>query len=127
MLNLFRRRAALSPTLRQDLAEWQKLCPRTDPEAWVFPSERLVTAVSKDNWWRRSMLPVLEQLNLSCATFQVMRRTHASLSRRSGIDPKLVADQLSHGLGVNLDVYTKPDLSQRSAAVSRLEAEIIAA
>ena len=35
-----------------------------------------------------------------------MRRTHASLSRQAGIDPKLVADQLGHGLGVNLDVYT---------------------
>jgi len=33
--------------------------------------------------------------------------THASLSRQAGIDPKLVADQLGHGLGVNLDVYTR--------------------
>jgi hypothetical protein len=34
------------------------------------------------------------------------RRTHASLSRKAAIDPKLVADQLGHGIGVNLDVYT---------------------
>ncbi len=31
-----------------------------------------------------------------------MRRTHASLSRQAGIDPKLVADQLGHGLGVRI-------------------------
>jgi hypothetical protein len=35
-----------------------------------------------------------------------MHRTHASLSRKAGIDPKFVADQLGHGLGVNLDVHT---------------------
>jgi len=55
-----------------------------------------------------------------------MRRTHASLSRRAGIDPKVVADQLGHGLGVNLDVYTKSDLIQRKEAVKKLEVEVTA-
>ena len=45
-------------------------------------------------------------VNSTWATFQIMRRTHASLSRQAGIDPKLVADQLDHRLGVNLEVYT---------------------
>ena len=53
--------------------------------------------------------------------FQVMCRTHAILSRKAGIDPKLVADQLGHGLGVNLDVYTISDLTQRSESVNLLE------
>jgi len=52
---------------------------------------------------------------------QIMRRTHASLSRKAGIDPKLVADQLDHGLGVNLDVYTISDLTQRLESVNLLE------
>jgi len=52
-------------------------------------------------------------------------RTHASLSRKAGIDPKVVADQLGHGLGVNLDVYTKSDMAQRAAAVAQLESEVI--
>src|SRR5262249_50831465 len=47
-------------------------------------------------------------IQLEWATFQIMRRTHASLSRQAGIDPKLVADQLGHGLGVSLEVYTLP-------------------
>ena len=58
-------------------------------------------------------------------TFQVMRRTHASLSRKAGIDPKLVADQLGHGLGVNLDVYTIAGLDQRLAAVNILEQSMV--
>jgi len=53
------------------------------------------------------------QLALSPRVLKVTLRedargsTHASLSRQAGIDPKLVADQLGHGLGVNLDVYTR--------------------
>ena len=54
-----------------------------------------------------------------------MRRTHASLSRLAGIDPKLVADQLGHGLGVNHEVYTVAALDQRQHAVQALEATLI--
>ena len=73
------------------------------------------------------MEPKLKAAGLEWATFQVMRRTHAGLSRRAGIDPKVVADQLGHGIGVNLDVYTKSDLGQRSEAVRKLEDEIMMA
>jgi hypothetical protein len=60
-------------------------------------------------------------LSIETATVQVLRRTHASLSRKAGIDPKSVADQLGHGLGVNLDVYTISDLGQRLESVNLLE------
>jgi predicted HD phosphohydrolase len=44
----------------------------------------------------------------------------ANLPRKTGIDPELVADQLGHGLGVNLDDYSiRPD--QRVELVSLLE------
>jgi hypothetical protein len=54
-----------------------------------------------------------------------MRRTHASLSPNAGIDPKLVADQLGHGIGVNIDTYTIADLEQRLAAVNTLEQGLV--
>jgi hypothetical protein len=50
-----------------------------------------------------------------------MRHTNASLSRKAGIEPKLVADQLGHGLVANLDVYTISDLGQRLESVNLLE------
>ena len=59
------------------------------------------------------------------ATFQIMRRTHASLARARGIDPKLVAGQLGHGLGVNLEVYTVAALDQRQHAVQTVEAAML--
>jgi hypothetical protein len=37
--------------------------------------------------------------------FQVMRRTHATLTNALGISGKLVADQLGHSLDVNQNVY----------------------
>ena len=48
-----------------------------------------------------------------------------SLSRQAGIDPKLVADQLGHGLGVNLDVYTVAALDKRQDAVEVLESALV--
>ncbi len=121
------RTPAFSPSIKADVKQWRNLSLTTDADAWVFPSERLTTPLIRDNWWRREVEPKLKEVGLSWATFQVMRRTHSSLSRKAGIDPKLVADQLGHGLGVNLDVYTKSDLEQRTEAVTQLEAEILKA
>ena len=85
----------------------------------------LKTKCFDDRW--SNIEPKLKAVGLEWVDFQVMRRTHASLSRKFGIDPKVVADQLGHGLGVNLDVYTKSDLEQRALAVTKLESEVMAA
>jgi hypothetical protein len=39
-------------------------------------------------------------------------------TKKAGVDPKLVADQLGYGLGVNLDVYTIAGLDERLEAVN---------
>src|SRR5262249_14603559 len=117
------RTVALSSTTRTLLQQWRP--PVTDPEAWIFPSARTTTPLGRDNTWRRLIAPKLKPIGFDWATFQVMRRTHASLCRQAGIDPKLVADQLGHGLGVNLDVYTVADLDQRQQAGQTLGATII--
>src|SRR5205823_13379477 len=88
-----------------------------DPEAWIFPSAKITLPLGRDSAWRWFIRPRLKPLSLEWATFQIMRRTHASLSRQAGIDPKLVADQLGHSLGVNLDVYTVAALETRQHAV----------
>ena len=122
-----RRVAAFTPMIIAEMEEWKAVCPRVEPDVWVFPSERLVTPMSRDNCLRRNMSQKLKPLGLEWVDFQVMRRTHASLSRKAGIDPKVVADQLGHGIGVSLDVYTRSDLQQRTMAVTRLESEVMAA
>jgi hypothetical protein len=71
------------------------------------------------------MAPRLQTMHLEWATFQVMRRTHATRSRQVGIDPKLVAYQLGRGVGVHLGVYTIAALDQRQRAVEALEGSLL--
>ena len=115
------RQVALSPGTQQTLRLWRELTSDPGPDAWLFPTETSTRPITRDNLWRRYMLPRLEKLGLDWAGFQVMRRTHASLSRKAGVDPKLVADQLGHGIGVNIDTYTVAGLEQRLEAVKSLE------
>jgi integrase len=116
------RTMALSADTLADLAEWLPSLLDQSPEAYLFPSERQ-TPLSKDNLWRRNVLPRLQSIGLGWATFQVMRRTNASLSRKAKVDDKVAADQRGHGLGVSLEVYSLSDLEQKIEAVNRLEAE----
>ena len=95
------------------------------PEGFVFPSEALITPMSADNLWRRIMQPKLEKIGLGWATFQVLRKTNASLSKKSGVDPKVASDQRGHGIGVSMDVYTSSDIGQKRAAVNKLEAAVL--
>jgi len=59
---------------------------------------------------------------LDWATFQVLRKTNASLSKKAGVDPKVASDQRGHGLGVSMEVYTSSDMEQKRAAVNQLDA-----
>ena len=40
----------------------------------------------RDNIWRERMHPKLKPVGLEWATFQVMRRTFATLSKAAGVD-----------------------------------------
>lgn len=51
------------------------------PAVYLFPTEG-ETPLRRDNVWHRDMRPELEPVGLEWATFQVPKRTNASLSRR---------------------------------------------
>jgi integrase len=116
---------ALSSSTRRLIDQWHRQQDGADPETWVFPSEKITTPLGRDSAWRWQIRPRLKTIGLEWITFQILRRTHASLSRQVGIDPKLVADQLGHGLSVNLDVYTVAALEPRQHAVEALEASLV--
>ncbi len=71
------------------------------------------------------MQPALEAVGLGWATFQVLRRTNASLCRKAKVDGKAAADQRGQGLGVSLELYSHSDLQQKSAVVEKIESEVI--
>lgn len=119
------REGAISEGTLSLLRDWAELAEDPSPDGFVFPSEKLTTPLSPDNLWRRSMQPKLEKAGLDWATFQVLRKTNASLSKKAGVDPKVASDQRGHGLGVSLEVYTSSDLEQKRAAVKKLEAAVL--
>lgn len=119
------REVAISDRTAELFKVWRDLAEDPSPEGFVFPSEALTTPLSADNLWRRTMQPRLEQASLGWATFQVLRKTNASLSKKYGVDPKVAADQRGHGIGVSMDVYTSSDLEQKRAAVNKLEAAVL--
>ena len=120
-----KREVALSGSTRQLIEQWRQERGNPEPDAWVFPSTKRTRPLERDSAWRWLVRPRLKMVGLDWVTFQILRRTHASLSRQVGIDPKLVADQLGHGLGVNLDVYTVVALEKRQHAVEMLEASLV--
>ena len=121
------RTVAIPPKTAHRLKEWMELVNLNNPNAWVFASENASKPMWRDNVWYRHMKPLLDPLGLSWATFQVLRRTHASLGHDAGIDPKVSADQRGHGIGVAIDVYTKAALSRRAEAAEQLENAVLTA
>jgi integrase len=118
------RRAALSHGVLYALEQWKARSLNTNPEAWVFPSERN-TPLSRDNLLRRSIIPKLKSVGLAWVNFQVMRRTHSTLMNNMGVEGKLVADQLGHSLDVNQNVYTKSPVERRKEFVDQLERSLV--
>jgi integrase len=111
----------------RDIADWKNVCPSVEPEAWLFPSEKLTTPFSRENCWQRNLGPRLKTNGLGWVNFQVMRRTHSSLMWDLQVDPKVTADQLGHSVDVNQNVYTQANLNRRLEAVRRLENACLAA
>lgn len=118
------RQAALSEGLLVEIESWRMMAVESRHDGWVFPSERM-TPLSKDNWWNRVMCPALKRVGLEWATFQVMRRTNATLMKALGADGKLVADQLGHTLDVNQNVYTQSSVESRLVIVNQLEQRLL--
>lgn len=115
------REVALSKGTASLLTEWVSSLSNRGPEAWLFPSETGSTPVGRDNIWRRNIQPVLAKAGLAWATFQVMRRTFATLSKQAGVDAKIRADHMGNSVDVNENEYTLTSFDQRQEAVRKLE------
>jgi integrase len=118
------REVALAEGLQCLMSRWKGMSADSGPSAWVLPSEKLKTFLSKDNCWRRHIGPRLDPVGLDWVNSQAMRRTHSSLMKDNNADPKVVADQLGHSLDVNLNIYTQSALSLRKQAVNALESTL---
>jgi integrase len=119
------RQAALPKGVLGEIEAWRAISLVTNDDAWVFPSERLTTPLSKDNCWNRNIKPKLAEAGPSWANFQLMRRTHSTLMGDLGVDAKLVADQCGHTLDVSQNVYRQSPVASRLPAVNQLERKLL--
>jgi hypothetical protein len=81
---------------------------------WWSPSN----ALRPYNVLRRWIHPSLEPLELDWINFAFLRRSHSTLHEERGTDPKIIADQQGHGLGVHLAKYVDTSVARKREAVS---------
>jgi len=119
-----KRTVALPKGTQQLLELWIERAFISDPEQWLFPSERL-TPLTRDNYWNRQLKPKLEAIGLGWATFQVMRRTYATWSKQVGVDAHTRSAQMGNTVNVNENEYAVATFEQKLAAVEKLETAVI--
>lgn len=105
------------------LTVWIESLPDRTATGWIFPSERIDRPLLPDNVLRRCVYPRLEPLGLDWINFAVLRRSHSTLHKEKGTDPKVIADQQGHGLGVHLSDYVDSSLAIKREAASALWAD----
>jgi integrase len=120
--DISRRTAAIAPETAALLVCWLQDAVELKPEAYVFASEAR-TPLRPDNVMKRIIRPALRKVGLAWVNFQTMRRTHASLGH--DIDPKVMAGQRGHTIGVALDVYTKTTIKQKAEAANKLARKVL--
>jgi site-specific recombinase XerC len=114
------REVGIGSEIFERLMAWITTLPERSGEAWVFPSERIVTPLLPDNVLRRCIHPRLEPLGLDWINFAVLRRSHSTLHQERGTDSRIIADQQGHGLGVHLSKYVDSSVVRKREAVSAL-------
>ena len=71
------------------------------------------------------MHPKLKDAGLQWATFLVMRRTFASLSKSIGIDAHTRSAQMGNTVDVNENEYAVTSFAEKLAAVRKLESSVV--
>jgi integrase len=114
------REVGVASEIFERLMAWIASLPAVNNEGWVFPSEQIVTPLLPDNVLRRCIHPRLELLGLEWINFAVLRRSHSTLHQERGTDPKIIADQQGHGLGVHLSDYVDSSVGRKREAAAAL-------
>jgi integrase len=114
------REVALTLGTSQLLHEWKEFIATVTDGTWLFPSES-GNPIRRDTLWRLHMLPKLRPIGLEWATFQVMRRTFATLAKKAGVDAHTRAAQMGNTVNVNENEYAMASLEVKLAAVRQFE------
>ena len=109
--------------IMERLRGWISGLPANGPQDPVFPSQTLVTPLWPGNVLRNYVRPKVKRLGLGWITFQILRRSRATLHRARKSDPKAVSDQQGHGIRTHIDHYVQTGPEQRRAEEAKLYAD----
>ena len=113
----------IPPTLTADLVVWKSLCPDPSPEAFVFANQA-GSFMDTDNYRKRVLHRLARDLNLPKLTFQVIRRTIATLAQKKGT-VKDVQGLMRHSrTATTTDVYMQSIPESVQATVNSIHLEL---
>jgi integrase len=116
-------RVHLLKELADDLWLWKQECPDSSPEAFIFPDAK-GGFMDTGNYRRRVLLKLAKDLKLPKLTFQVIRRTIATLAQKKGT-VKDVQGLLRHSrTATTTDVYMQENPESVEATVNAINAEL---
>jgi integrase len=109
--------------LADDLRRWQQHYPNSSPDAFIFPNKS-GGFMDPDNYRKRVLHKLAEQLGIPRLTFQVIRRSIATLAQRKGT-VKDVQGMLRHSrTPTTTDVYMQVMPHGVQATVNAINAEL---
>ncbi len=116
-------RVHLPKELADDLWLWKQECPDSSPEAFIFPDAK-GGFMDTGNYRRRVLHKLAKNLELPKLTFQVIRRTIATLAQKKGT-VKDVQGLLRHSrAATTTDVYMQEIPESVQATVNAINAEL---
>jgi integrase len=110
---------AVPEEIMEQLAQWQRESNPTNPQGFIFPSE-IGTPIYSENWRKRVLTPAAARAKVR-ATYQVIRRTVATLSIQDGVSVKAVQAQLRHSSAeTTMNVYAQVVTAAQGAAAKQM-------
>jgi len=116
-------RVHLPKELAQDLWLWKQECPDSSPDAFIFPDAK-GGFMDTGNYRKRVLHKLARDLGLPKLTFQVIRRTIATLAQKKGT-VKDVQGLLRHSrAATTTDVYMQEIPESVQATINAIHAEL---
>jgi integrase len=110
-------------SLADDLQHWKEKCPNGSPEAFIFANQT-GGFLDTDNYRKRVLHKLAKDLKLPKLTFQVIRRTIATLAQKKGT-VKDVQGVLRHSrTATTTDVYMQEIPESVQATVNSISQEL---
>ena len=116
-------RVHLPKDLAEDLWLWKRECPDSSPDAFIFPDAK-GGFMDTGNYRKRVLHKLARDLGLPKLTFQVIRRTIATLAQKKGT-VKDVQGLLRHSrAATTTDVYMQEIPESVQATINAIHAEL---